>query len=155
MITIPGNVPHQSWNPYPEPLVLFYFYPEGLEPIYEIECKNIKFKVLELRQFWFRIQFEILNFNILVEIFLWKLNYKIRMDWILTISLNWKLVKNSATKIIRIIRFSWIFLKFSKLHFWAIYHIETWWSRLWKIWNSDQMFIGKTHRDFFKYFFSK
>ena len=37
LVTIPGNVPHQSWNPYPEPLILFYFFPEGLEPTYEIK----------------------------------------------------------------------------------------------------------------------
>lgn len=37
LVTIPGNVPHQSWNPYPEPLILFYFFPEGLEPTYEIQ----------------------------------------------------------------------------------------------------------------------
>ena len=29
MITIPGNVPHQTWNPYPEPLMIFYFFPQG------------------------------------------------------------------------------------------------------------------------------
>ena len=29
LINIPGSVPHQTWNPYPEPLIIFYFFPEG------------------------------------------------------------------------------------------------------------------------------
>jgi len=28
-INIPGNVPHQTWNPNPEPFIFFYFFPEG------------------------------------------------------------------------------------------------------------------------------